>query len=129
MNKNSRKPSDTDNTPANENQNIEDIQEELKDQSEFLHTIFASIKHPFCVIDVKDYTVKYANPAALRGGIPEGLKCYSLIHKNTEPCSGDVPCPLKIVVETGYIPIKTANPFTWKFTAIPYSMVMETSSR
>jgi len=101
MNKNSRKPSDTDNTPANENQNIEDIQEELKDQSEFLHTIFASIKHPFCVIDVKDYTVKYANPAALRGGIPEGLKCYSLIHKNTEPCSGDVPCPLKIVVETG----------------------------
>ncbi|MFW9846055.1 MAG: PAS domain-containing protein [Candidatus Thorarchaeota archaeon] len=76
-------------------------EDELEHQRDFLNLVMESVAHPFYVIDARDYTIQMANKAARLGSIREDSTCYSLTHKRSTPCSGDVhPCPLREVKET-----------------------------
>jgi len=76
-------------------------EEEIQQQNEFLNNILESLVHPFYVIDVNDYTVKLANPAAKLGNLSENPTCHALIHKSSKPCEGTGhPCPLREVKKT-----------------------------
>ncbi len=64
-------------------------------QNLFLNTVLDSLSHPFYVLDAKDYRILMANSAASPRGIPSGLKCFELFHRNHVPCTGDEHfCPL-----------------------------------
>jgi len=76
-------------------------EEKIQQQNEFLNNILNSLTHPFYVVDVNDYTVKMANPAAKLGNLSENPTCYALTHKIVKPCGsvGHV-CPLEEVKKT-----------------------------
>ena len=75
--------------------------ERLREQAAFLQAVLDALRHPFYVIDVKDYTVKMANAAARPGRLPKTTTCYALTHRLGEPCRGDEHvCPLEVVKET-----------------------------
>ncbi|MDA8387834.1 MAG: PAS domain-containing protein, partial [Nitrospiraceae bacterium] len=75
---------------------------ELSRQNDFLKSAIESIPSPFCVIDAVDYTIKTANKAAVPGELREGLTCYAVSHRASQPCnSKDHPCPLEEVKKTG----------------------------
>ena len=73
----------------------------LREQNQFIVTVFESLRHPFYVIDTEDYTLKMANSAAYSGGLPEAVTCYALTHRREIPC-GDAGhlCPLKEIKKT-----------------------------
>jgi PAS domain S-box-containing protein len=65
------------------------------EQREFLDSVMNSLSHPFYVIDVNDYTIKLANPAARLGQLNEITTCYALSHRADHPCDGvRHPCPV-----------------------------------
>jgi DNA-binding response OmpR family regulator/signal transduction histidine kinase len=75
--------------------------ERLREQAAFLQAVLDALRHPFYVIDAKDYTVKMANAAARPGRLPKTTTCYALTHRLSEPCRGDEHvCPLEVVKET-----------------------------
>ncbi|UCC87541.1 MAG: PAS domain S-box protein, partial [Anaerolineales bacterium] len=74
----------------------------LREQNQFINTVFESLRHPFYVIDAHDYTIKMANSAAQLGGILERATCYALTHDQATPCSGAGHlCPLEEIKKTG----------------------------
>jgi len=76
-------------------------EEKIHQQNEFLNNILDSLTHPFYVIDVNDYTIKMANPAAELGNLAENPTCYVLTHKYSKPCGAiDHVCPLEEVKKT-----------------------------
>ena len=86
------------------------MDEEIRKQNEFLKNILKSLTHPFYVINVNDYSIVMANPAAKPGGLKEKTTCYALTHKSNKPCGGtDYPCPMEEVK-------KTKQPVTVKHT-------------
>ena len=67
-------------------------------QSEFLHSVFNSIPHPFYVIDAFTYRIVTANAATGTGW--EGKTCHQLTHRRESPCEGEAHrCPLERVKE------------------------------
>jgi PAS domain S-box-containing protein len=58
--------------------------------------------HPLYVIDVRDYSIVYANAATrIHGNVQSGVTtCYALTHARDTPCDGQHPCPLQSVLET-----------------------------
>ena len=77
-------------------------EELLRDQNQFITTVFESLAHPFYVVDANDYTVKMANSAAYAGERPEQVTCYALTHRRDAPCVGmQHRCPLEEVKRTG----------------------------
>ena len=64
-----------------------------------------ALTYPFYVVNVDDYTLAAANPAAVGspGLVPsEGLTCHRVTHRRETPCSGeDHPCPLQEVAASG----------------------------
>jgi len=73
----------------------------LRKQNRFLNNILQYLTHPFCVIDVNDYTVKMANSAAWQGKLPKKATCYMISHKRDKPCDGvNYLCPLKEIKKT-----------------------------
>ncbi|MGD8786469.1 MAG: ATP-binding protein [Phycisphaerales bacterium] len=76
-------------------------EEKITEQNEFLNLILESLKHPFYVIDINDYTIKLANSMAQTGSLSEETTCYSLIHKQNTPCnSSENICPLEEIKKT-----------------------------
>ncbi|MGK5094149.1 ATP-binding protein [Deltaproteobacteria bacterium TL4] len=74
--------------------------QELTIQNQFLRTVLNSLSHPFYVLDIKDYTIILANPAANKGDLDTPSYCYALTHRRSKPCEGEHPCPLNIVKKT-----------------------------
>ncbi len=74
----------------------------LREQNQFITTVFESLRHPFYVIDADDYTIKMVNSAALSGDMPQAVTCYALTHRRAAPCE-DVgyPCPMERIKKTG----------------------------
>jgi PAS domain-containing protein len=78
-----------------------EMDEKVRDQTEFLGTVIESLTHPFYVIDANNYAVIMANSAAKRIFSTGESTCYAMIHKRDKPCSdGEHLCPLKISKET-----------------------------
>lgn len=77
-------------------------EQQLRLQNQLLQNTLASLSHPFYVIDVKDYTIKMANPAtAIFGPISANATCYALTHNSERPCEGkEHICPLEEVKKT-----------------------------
>lgn len=71
--------------------------------SGFLARVLDSFHHPVYVLDVRDYTLVYANAAArIHGEIRLGsTTCYALTHDRETPCDGWHPCPLQNLRKTG----------------------------
>ncbi|HKJ88624.1 MAG TPA: diguanylate cyclase, partial [Gammaproteobacteria bacterium] len=72
-------------------------------EARFLRRILDSLDHPFYVVDVRDYTIRFANDATSCHGplLPGRSTCYALTHNRDTPCTGDHPCPLEEVQWTG----------------------------
>lgn len=72
-------------------------EQQLRFQNQLFQNTLASLSHPFYVIDVKDYTIKMANPAtATFGPISANATCYALTHNSERPCEGKAHiCPLE----------------------------------
>jgi len=64
-----------------------------------------ALTYPFYVVNVDDYTLAAANPAAVgtHSLVPgDGLTCYRVSHRREAPCSGKHhPCPLQEVTASG----------------------------
>jgi len=74
----------------------------LRDQNQFIKTVFESLGHPFYVIDADDYTIKMANSAAVSGEMSQAVTCYALTHRRATPCEdAGYPCPMKQIKKTG----------------------------
>ncbi|MHB8882727.1 MAG: PAS domain S-box protein, partial [Thermodesulfovibrionales bacterium] len=72
----------------------------LEQRNELLNNILNSLTHPFYVIDVHDYTIKLANPAARFGSLTGHQTCYELTHHSSEPCrDAEHPCVIQQVME------------------------------
>ncbi len=68
----------------------------LLSQNDFLYRVLQALKHPFYVIDVRDYTIKMANAAVNLGHLSEDSTCYALTHHLDAPCSSvEHKCPLE----------------------------------
>jgi len=66
---------------------LKESQRKLQDQNNLLNRVLESLTYPFFVVDINDFSVKIANPAACKGGaIPTESYCYEFAHKNFEPC-------------------------------------------
>jgi PAS domain S-box-containing protein len=76
-------------------------EELLRNQNQFITTVFESLAHPFYVIDADDYTVKMANSAAITGDWPRAVTCHALTHQQGTPCDGvDHLCPIEEIRRT-----------------------------
>ncbi len=81
---------------------LQEEEEDLRKQNEFLNNILECLTHPLYVIDANDYTIKMANSAAWQGKLPEKATCYMLSHKRDNPCDGpDHICPVEEIKKTG----------------------------
>ncbi|MFH2201939.1 MAG: PAS domain S-box protein [Elusimicrobiota bacterium] len=70
-----------------------------------LSSVIDSNPEPVYVINPEDYTVIYANPAALAlwslRRLPEGIKCYELTHGRALPCDAEgEACTIKLLKQT-----------------------------
>ena len=85
-------------------QNLEPLnqrEEQLNNQNQFLKIAFNALAYPFIVINTDDYIVEMANTAAYSGAETGEITCYMLLHGRRQPCSGDDhPCPLEYVKKT-----------------------------
>ncbi len=76
------------------------IENELREQRQYLINVIESLPHPFYVINATDYTVKLANKHA-GSPLTPGITCHLLTHDNQFPCGSDKhPCPLEVVKRT-----------------------------
>jgi PAS domain S-box-containing protein len=70
-------------------------EEQIRQQNEFLNTVMKSLTHPFYIVDVRNYKIVMANPAAKQGLATGYSTCYRLTHNRDEPCNGvQHPCPI-----------------------------------
>jgi PAS domain S-box-containing protein len=77
------------------------IEKEISNKNTFLSNIFEAIKHPFYIIDAKDYSIIQANSASGFDISNKKNTCYSLTHRRNEPCQGpEHNCPIEIVKKT-----------------------------
>ena len=76
-------------------------EEQIRRQNEFLNTVMESLTHPFYIVDVRDYSIVMANPAARKSLSTRGSTCYQITHGRDEPCTGSRhPCPIQEVKES-----------------------------
>ncbi|MBF0458821.1 MAG: diguanylate cyclase [Nitrospirae bacterium] len=82
-------------------------EEAIKRISKFTQTVINSVNDAITVIDVKDLSIVSTNNAFLREYklIDEdclGKRCYTVIHKNSEPCNQqEHSCPVMTMMRTG----------------------------
>jgi signal transduction histidine kinase len=77
-------------------------EELLREQNEFITTVFEALSHPFYVINADDYSVEMANSAAHSDESLRSVTCYALTHRRTTPCDGaDQLCPMQEIRRTG----------------------------
>lgn len=81
--------------------NLQQTEEQVVEQNEFINHVLESLTHPFYVLDANDYTIKMANSAAIKGELKPCTTCYALTHRRDTPCDGrEHACPLQIVKQT-----------------------------
>lgn len=84
-----------------EMKDCQEAEERVHEQNEFLNHVLESLTHPFYVLDAKDYTIKMANSAAIKGELPPGITCYALTHRRDRPCAdAEHGCPLQLIKAT-----------------------------
>ncbi len=95
------------NSSIKTNEKEKQAEKEIKQSKIFLENVFESVLHPFCVINVEDYSIEMSNSAAKNSAIKNSnnnnlTTCYYLTHGNDKPCDeyGEH-CPLKETVESG----------------------------
>ena len=76
-----------------------------RDSPDFTQGVIDALPEPLVVID-PEHRVVLVNRAAREalGGaseLDENLRCHSLLHGSSEPCTGDESCPLEQVRQTG----------------------------
>lgn len=71
-----------------------------EDKAQYLQGIIDSINHPFYVVDVNSYMIRFANKACNFDESYKNSKCYQLTHKRSSPCSEEHVCPLTLVKNT-----------------------------
>ena len=81
-------------------QKLRETEEKFRKQNIFLNNIIESLTHPLLVINVSDYTIKYANSTASSENFDSELFCYSLAHNRKKPCEYPCVCPLTEVIKT-----------------------------
>ncbi|KKN34426.1 hypothetical protein LCGC14_0793740 [marine sediment metagenome] len=81
-------------------QKLRETEEKFRKQNIFLNNIIESLTHPLLVINVSDYTIKYANSTASSENFDGELFCYSLAHNRKKPCEYPCVCPLTEVIKT-----------------------------
>jgi len=71
-------------------------------QNVFLNSVLESLPHPFCVIDVKDYSIIKANVSSVEiFGKRDKAYCYTVMHGLKQPCdSSSHLCPMNLVRKT-----------------------------
>lgn len=79
-----------------------------ENNSKSLQEIIDSIQHPFYVIDVLTYKIKFANKACGFGNLTDEMTCHLKTHKSSTPCAGQHICPLEVVKKT-WKPVKTEH--------------------
>ncbi len=79
-----------------------------EDKAAYLQKIIDSFQHPFYVVDVNNYKVRYANNACGFGELDENTTCHMRTHHSSTPCKGDHVCPLDEVRKT-MRPVKTEH--------------------
>ncbi len=65
-----------------------------EDKTAYLQKIIDAFQHPFYVVDVNTYTIRYANKACGFGELDEQSKCHMLTHNSASPCADEHVCPL-----------------------------------
>ena len=74
---------------------------DLEHSHQFMQSVLASLPHPFYVINVADYSIEIANPAAGRIAESEQTTCHVLTHKSDQHCgTSEHSCPLEEVKRT-----------------------------
>jgi PAS domain-containing protein len=83
----------------------EKVEQQVRQQNEFLNTVLESLTHPFYVVDVHDYTIKMANSAARRlysNRMSGKMTCHMLSHLRSRPCDTvKDPCLIDEIRRTG----------------------------
>lgn len=85
-----------------QNRIIKSYLEKFNTPERFINKILNSFNHPFYIIDVNTYIIKFANNASNLKELNFESKCHSLIHNSSSPClkcKGNK-CPLQIVKQT-----------------------------
>ncbi len=78
------------------------MERQLQEQNDLLINIIDSLTHPFYLINVKDYTIKFANTAAQLSGNAGATTCFAFTHRRDTPCKDDEhPCIITKILETG----------------------------
>ncbi len=75
-----------------------EAERESREKSDFLHSIINSIDHGLVVVDAKDFSIRLANDAAMRGVLFGSTHCHQLHHGRSEPCGKkENRCPVHTV--------------------------------
>jgi len=70
--------------------------------NKYIHSIIESFPGLFYIIDARDYTIKMANSTAYQTRTHDQQTCYSMFHKQDQPCENSgYPCPLEEAKKTG----------------------------
>ncbi|TBR16334.1 PAS domain S-box protein [bacterium] len=64
------------------------------DKAAYLQKVIDSFTHPFYVIDIENYKIKFANKACGFGVLTEDMTCHLMTHKSVVPCGGAHICPI-----------------------------------
>ncbi len=76
--------------------------EELRQRLIFYQTLMNAGSSPLYVVDINDFTVKWANRACYFHNDYEGKTCYQLTHGRDTPCNGvNDPCTIAEIKKTG----------------------------
>lgn len=76
--------------------------DKIRKQNEFLNVVLDALAHPFCVINIDDYSIEIANKSAYNGKLHEDIKCYLVMHKTDIPCfEKEHICPIDEIKKTG----------------------------
>ena len=76
----------------------------VQERGDFLKTVIDAFTHPFCVINVSDFSLAMTNRAydEAHGPSRPGDTCHAVSHGSAEPCrSTDHPCPVHMVQASG----------------------------
>ncbi len=75
--------------------------DKIRQQNEFLKQVLNALTHPFCVINVDDYSIEMANKSLLKENVGN-QKCYLLMHGKDKSCIEDgQTCPIEEIKKTG----------------------------
>lgn len=77
---------------------LQESQGKLKSTNRLFNTVLESLTYPFYVVNVEDYSIEIANPAALRGRLERNQPCYMLVQGISQACKEKgLPCVIETI--------------------------------